>query len=83
MPNDAWQRTVLRQRAFETVQSARRLGLLIESDPRLGYRCTGYDDLPKYVHLTTTADNVSEPISGQMSLSGTGAAYGADHGRRA
>ena len=50
-PADAYQRAVLRQRAHEVVNGARRLGLLINADRRLGYRVTGHDGLPKYLHL--------------------------------
>lgn len=54
-PNDEYQRAVLRQLSHEIVQAARRLGFLIEADPRRGYRVTGHDDLPKYLHLAERA----------------------------
>lgn len=66
---DVHQRSVLRQRAYEAVQSARRLGLFIESDRRFGYRVTGHDDLVKYVHIKSadeTSDHASDPC--QLSI---------------
>ena len=50
-PRDDWQRIVLRQKAWEVVEAARRLGLCVESDAVLGYRVTGHAGLPKYLHL--------------------------------
>ena len=50
-PADAYQRAVLRQRAHEVVNAARRLGLHVDADKRLGYRVSGHDGLPKYLHL--------------------------------
>lgn len=68
-PRDAYQRAVLRQRAHEVVQSALRLGLFIEADPRLGYRVTGHDDLPKYLHLHERASDVTRrDVPGQLTL---------------
>ena len=66
---DAYQRAVLRQRAHEVVQGAKRLGLFIEADPRLGYRVTGHDDLPKYVHLHERAEDRDDgQTPGQLTL---------------
>jgi hypothetical protein len=54
-PADAYQRAVLRQRAHEVVCGARRLGLHVDADRLLGYRVTGHDGLPKYLHLRREA----------------------------
>lgn len=67
-PQDAYQRTLLRQRAHETVMAARRLGFFIESDRRRGYRVTGHDDLPRYLHLRSAEDEPQGPYPGQLSL---------------
>ena len=69
-PQDAYQRAVLRQRAHEVVQRARRLGLVIDADPRHGYRLTGHDGLPPYLHLHERAEDRAEvaPAPGQLSL---------------
>ena len=48
--SDPWQRVVLREKAHEVVLAAKRLGLAIESDPRLGYRIIGHDAIPRYVY---------------------------------
>ena len=66
-PRDAWQRIVLRQRAHEVVHSARRLGLIVQADPLLGYRVVGHAELPKYVHVVKP-DREDEPCLGQMRL---------------
>ena len=66
---DAWQRTELRQRSHEVVVKARRLGMVIEADPVLGYRLTGYEDLPRYLHLHPTADEEGPgPLDGQLTI---------------
>jgi hypothetical protein len=68
-PADEHQRYVLRQRAWEVVEAAKRLGLFIESDPLLGYRVTGHDDLPKYLHLhERSADAPHGEVPGQLTL---------------
>lgn len=72
-PRDEWQRVVLRQRAWEVVEKARRIGLFIEADPLLGYRVTGCDDLPRYIHLHERAAEKSEDVvPGQLQLAGGG-----------
>ena len=68
-PRDAYQRAVLRQRSWEVVQGATRLGLFIEADPRLGYRVTGHDDLPHYLHLhERAADRTEGEAPDQLTL---------------
>ena len=68
-PRDEYQRSVLRQRSWEAVEGAKRLGLFIEADPRLGYRLTGHDDLPKYLHLHERAsDKTDDEAPGQLTL---------------
>jgi hypothetical protein len=70
-PCDAWQRIVLRQRAHEVVQAARRLGWVIEADAALGYRVMGVDDLPRYLHLHERAADREAGVptcEGQLSL---------------
>ena len=72
-PRDDWQTIVLRQKAWEVVDLARRLGFFIEADPLLGYRMMGCDDLPKYVHTKALAPvRASDP--GQLTLAGRFAA---------
>ena len=65
---DPWQRIVLRQRAYEVVQAAGRLGYVIESDARLGYRLIGCAGLPKYVHTHERAEERAQVIVGQLTL---------------
>jgi hypothetical protein len=70
-PVDAYQRAVLRQRAHEVVQAAKRLGLAVESDRLRGYRVTGHLGLPAYLHLhERAADRTEGEADGQMSLGG-------------
>ena len=64
--DDPWQRTVLRERSHEVVLAARRLGLVVESDPARGYRVTGFGKLPRYVHLVHKEGD--EVAAGQMVL---------------
>ena len=66
-PRDDWQRIVLRQKAWEVVEAARRLGFFIEADALLGYRMMGCDDLPKYLHLKAPAP-AQEIAPGQLTL---------------
>ena len=64
---DAWRGTVLRKRAYEVVQAARRLGLAIESSPTMGYRVVGHEGLPKHLHLHPRSDEgYAEPCEGQL-----------------
>lgn len=67
-PQDAYQRAVLRQRAHEVVQKAKRVGWHIESSREHGYRLTGAH-IPPYLHLHERAEDRAEgEAPGQLSL---------------
>ena len=70
MPDDPWQRTVLRQRAHEVVRAARRLGLIVESDVRRGYRVVGHGDLPRYLRLERPKCRETAPTDGHKTQRG-------------
>ena len=61
---DDWQRTVLRQVAYETVVAARRLGHEIDGDRSLGY-CYRGAHLVAYLHIR---EDVEEPDAAQLTL---------------
>ena len=68
-PRDEYQRAVLRQLSHEVVHAAQRLGLVIEADPRRGYRVVGHAGLPRYLHLHERASDVmSGEAPGQLTL---------------
>lgn len=62
--DDPYERIVLRQRAHEAVKAARRLGLIVESDVRLGYRVVGHGDLPRYLRLERPKCRETAPADG-------------------
>jgi len=67
--DDEWQRSLVRQVAWETVVAARRLGYVIDGDREAGY-CYRWSTLPRYLHLHERAeDHVEGPLPGQLSLS--------------
>lgn len=71
-PQDAYQRAVLRQRAHEVVQKAKRLGWHIESSRECGYRVTGAH-IPAYLHLHERAEDRAEGEAvGQLTLAECG-----------
>ena len=68
-PADEYQRAVMRQLSHEIVQTAKRLGLVIEADPRRGYRVVGHAGLPRYLHLhERAADRCDDQVPGQLTL---------------
>ena len=71
--HDERQRRVLRECAGEAVLKAERLGLIVETDHRLGYRVLGMDP-PPYLHLHRRAeDREPEPCIGQLTIEEVGA----------
>ena len=71
--HDERQRRVLREVAAEAVLKAERLGLIVATDLRRGYRVTGMDP-PRYLHLHQRAeDREPEPCAGQLTIDEVGA----------
>ena len=64
---DEWQRTVLRQVAYEVVVAARRLGYVIDGDRRRGY-CYRHSELPRNLFLHGRAPNGGGAANGQLPL---------------
>ena len=67
-PRDEYQRAVMRQLSHEIVQAAKRLGFIVEADPRRGYRVVGHAGLPRYVHLTDPCEKKPANVDGQLSI---------------
>ena len=66
---DHVQRLQVRQLASEVVAAAERLGLVVERHQALGYRCTGWGELPKYLRLAAPCEECGE-VSGQLTIDG-------------
>jgi len=68
-PEDTYERALLGKLAHEVVLSARRLGLVVESDRGHGYRLTAHAGLPRYLHLHERAEErAEEPWPDQLTL---------------
>ena len=66
--DDPWQKSLVRQVAYDAVVAARRCGLEIAGDRGAGYCFVRYE-LPRYVHTHEQAeDRATAPAAGQLRL---------------